>query len=123
MAGWPGSIHDMRVFNDAIRKYDDKFPHPPAGKFYLVDSGYPNRIGYLAPFKGTKYHLAEFRQGPQACGKKEVFNCIHSFLLNIIKRAFGVLRMKWRVLLDLPSYPIEKQSKIIIACMALHNFI
>jgi hypothetical protein len=23
----------------------------------------------------------------------------------------------------LPSYPVEKQSKIIVACMALHNFI
>ncbi|XP_012699052.1 uncharacterized protein LOC105913742 [Setaria italica] len=34
------------------------------GKFYLVDSGYPNRPGYLAPYKGTKYHLPEFRNGP-----------------------------------------------------------
>ena len=32
VAGWPGSVHDMRVFNDAIRKYGDKFPHPPPGK-------------------------------------------------------------------------------------------
>lgn len=31
--------------------------------------------------------------------------------------------MKWRILLQLPSYPIEKQSMIIVACMALHNFI
>jgi hypothetical protein len=33
VAGWPGSVHDMRVFNDAIQKYGDKFPHPPQGKF------------------------------------------------------------------------------------------
>jgi hypothetical protein len=31
--------------------------------------------------------------------------------------------MKWRILLDLASFPEEKQSKIIMACMALHNFI
>uniref|UniRef100_A0A0A8ZBM7 DDE Tnp4 domain-containing protein n=1 Tax=Arundo donax TaxID=35708 RepID=A0A0A8ZBM7_ARUDO len=31
--------------------------------------------------------------------------------------------MKWRILLNLPSYPIAKQSKIITAMMALHNFI
>jgi len=31
--------------------------------------------------------------------------------------------MKWRVLLHMPSFPVEKQKKIIIACMALHNFI
>jgi hypothetical protein len=33
VAGWPGSVHDMRVFNDALRKYGDKFPHPPPGKY------------------------------------------------------------------------------------------
>lgn len=32
VAGWPGSVHDMRVFNDAITKYGDKFPHPPQGR-------------------------------------------------------------------------------------------
>ena len=31
--------------------------------------------------------------------------------------------MKWRILLDLPSFSMSKQSKIIMACMALHNFI
>jgi hypothetical protein len=31
--------------------------------------------------------------------------------------------MKWRILLDLASFPMVKQSKIIMACMALHNFI
>jgi hypothetical protein len=31
VAGWPSSVHDMGVFNDAISKYGDKFPHPPPG--------------------------------------------------------------------------------------------
>jgi hypothetical protein len=32
--------------------------------------------------------------------------------------------MKWHILLDVSSYPIEKQTKkIIISCMALYNFI
>jgi hypothetical protein len=32
LAGWPGSVHDMRVFNDATTTYNHVFPHPPAGK-------------------------------------------------------------------------------------------
>lgn len=32
LAGWPGSVHDMRVFNDATNKYKERFPHPPPGK-------------------------------------------------------------------------------------------
>ena len=31
--------------------------------------------------------------------------------------------MKWHILLKLPKYSVNKQSKIIVACMALHNFI
>ncbi|XP_025801789.1 uncharacterized protein LOC112881342 [Panicum hallii] len=31
------------------------------GKFYLVDSGYPNRPGYQAPYKGTMYHIQDFQ--------------------------------------------------------------
>jgi hypothetical protein len=38
-AGWPGSVHDMRVFKDAIDKYGGRFPHSPEGidlSYYLL---------------------------------------------------------------------------------------
>ena len=56
-------------------------------------------------------------------GEKEIFNYAHSSLRNVIERSFGVLKMKWRMLLQMPSYPPHKQSQIIVACMALQNFI
>jgi hypothetical protein len=94
-----------------------------ARKYYLVDSGYPNRKGYLAPYKGQKYHISEWQNARQPIRSKEVFNYAHSSLCNVIERSFGVLKMKWRILLSLPSFSLKKQSKIIIACMTLHNFI
>jgi hypothetical protein len=30
------------------------------GNYYLVDSGYHNKKGFLSPYKGEKYHLPEF---------------------------------------------------------------
>jgi hypothetical protein len=54
---------------------------------------------------------------------KETFNHAHSSLRNVIERAFGVLKMKWRILLGIPSYAPKTQTQIICACMALHNFI
>uniref|UniRef100_A0A8I6XP25 DDE Tnp4 domain-containing protein n=1 Tax=Hordeum vulgare subsp. vulgare TaxID=112509 RepID=A0A8I6XP25_HORVV len=59
VAGWPGCAHDSRVLNHALAHFS--FHEPPKGKYYHVDSEYANRIGYLAPFKGSTYHLPEFR--------------------------------------------------------------
>jgi hypothetical protein len=72
---------------------------------------------------GTKYHLQEYREGPMPRGKMELFNFAPSSLRNVIEPSFGILKMKWRILLNLPSYPMAKQSQIIITCMAIHNFI
>jgi hypothetical protein len=37
VAGWPGLVHDMRVFKDALDKYGDKYPHPPQGIGFLYE--------------------------------------------------------------------------------------
>jgi hypothetical protein len=95
VAECPGSVHDMRVFNNVLEKYMGKFPFPPKGmqlplslsfvvldklcmklihkysclgKYDHVDSRYPNKPGYLAPYKSTKYHVPEWREGPGPVG-------------------------------------------------------
>jgi len=88
-----------------------------------MDSGYPNRPGYLVPYKGTKYHLLEFQNAKEPQGKKEVFNYAIFSLRNVIERAFGVLNTKWWMLENIPCYPPTTQSHIIVACFALYNFI
>jgi hypothetical protein len=37
-----------------------------AGKYYVVDAGYPNRPGYLSPYKGKRYHLPEWHRGTES---------------------------------------------------------
>jgi hypothetical protein len=37
--------------------------------------------------------------------------------------SFGVLKMKWQMLKEVPSYAPHIQSQIIVACCAQHNFI
>jgi len=44
----------------------------------------------LGPYKGERYHFQEFRRRGQPSGRKEVFNCAHSLLHNVIERSFGV---------------------------------
>ena len=51
-----------------------------ADKYYLVDVGYPNLKGYLAPYKSERYHLPIFRTSGQPTGSRETFNYMHSSL-------------------------------------------
>jgi hypothetical protein len=34
----------------------------------MVDAGYPNRLGYLAPYKGQMYHVPDWRRGATPSG-------------------------------------------------------
>jgi hypothetical protein len=42
--------------------------------------------------------------------------------MDLFLTSFGVSKMKWRMLQKIPPYAPHKQSKIIVVCMALHNF-
>ncbi|XP_071700423.1 uncharacterized protein [Rutidosis leptorrhynchoides] len=100
-------------------------------KYYVVDAGYPNTRGYLAPYKGNdiRYHIPDFRRGKTAAqrapkGLKETFNYHHSSLRNVIERTFGVWKARWAILKDMHvNYSYETQVNIVIASMAIHNYI
>ncbi|XP_015688267.2 protein ALP1-like isoform X3 [Oryza brachyantha] len=121
--GQPGSMHDTSVLYHALEVDKDIFPHPPQGKYYLVDAGYPNRPGYMSPYKGQRYHVPEWRNEPPPSREQEYFNQCHSSARNVVERTFGVWKMKWRILLKMPTYPMDKQEMIIASTMCLHNFI
>ncbi|KAK3198504.1 hypothetical protein Dsin_021919 [Dipteronia sinensis] len=120
---WEGTAHDTRIFLEAIRNTELKFPKPLDDKYYLVDSGYPNMKGYLAPYKGERYHLQEFRSSGQPKSSRETFNYVHSSLRSVIERCFGVWKARWRILQHMSNYKFDKQVVIVTASLALHNFI
>ncbi|PPD70662.1 hypothetical protein GOBAR_DD32456 [Gossypium barbadense] len=101
LPGWEGSVADGRVLRDAIsRRHGLKVPH---GCYYLVDAGYTNCEGFLAPFRGQRYHLNEWRQGYQPSSPQEFFNMKHASARNVIERCFGLLKLRWGILRS-PSF-------------------
>ena len=54
--GWEGSATDARVYEEA-RQNDLIIPE---GYFYLADAGYPGCAQLLIPYRGVRYHLAEW---------------------------------------------------------------
>ena len=90
--GWEGSASDAGVLRSAISKGF----HVPEGKFYLVDGGYANTPSFLAPYRGVRYHLSEFRRRRSSntgyADHRELFNHTHAILRNHIERSIGVLK-------------------------------
>ncbi|XP_025636198.1 uncharacterized protein [Arachis hypogaea] len=80
LVGWEGTAYDRRVFLYAIGTSELNFQKPPPGKYYLVDAGYPEKIGYLGPYKGATYHLPEFRRVNGPSRYYEIYNYAHSSL-------------------------------------------
>ncbi|KAK3038744.1 hypothetical protein RJ639_028351 [Escallonia herrerae] len=94
-AGWEETSHDTRIFGEALRRLELKFPHPRGGK--------------------------QAARIPK--GRQEKFNYLHSSLRNIVKRTFGVCKARWAILHDMPYYDFYDQVKIVLASMAVHNYI
>jgi hypothetical protein len=61
-----------------------------AGKYYLVNTKYFNKFGYLDPYKIDRNYLQEFRRRRQPSDREEVFNHAHSSLRNIMECFFGI---------------------------------
>ena len=88
-----------------------------------MDAGYTNVEGFLAQYRGTRYHLSKWRYGCAPRNKEEFFNMKHSSARNVIERCFGLLTMRWAILRSPLFYPIKTQCRIITACCLLHNLI
>ena len=59
--GWEGSAMDSQVWEAAL---DCGF-NIPNGYYYLADAGYPGDPRVMLPYRGIRYHLAEWSRASQ----------------------------------------------------------
>ena len=113
-AGWPGSVHDARVFRQC-----DLYTHLDAGNLpedqhLLGDSAYGLTMYMITPYRNNG-HLTEVQKA---------FNRRHSSTRSAIERAFGLLKCKFRRLNDkLDMTCLEMIPTVILSATILHNFI
>ncbi|XP_042058247.1 uncharacterized protein LOC121802633 [Salvia splendens] len=80
---WEGSATDSRVLRDALTRNDPFIV--PKDKYFLVDAGYTNGPGFLAPYRGIQYHLNEWStRGNNPQNPKELYNPRHATARNVI---------------------------------------
>ncbi|XP_068666360.1 uncharacterized protein [Aristolochia californica] len=120
LVGWEGSAADSCVLKSALTRRDKLYV--PKGKYYLVDAGHANPLGFLAPYRGTRYHLQEFGNNTPM-DERELFNRRYSSLRSTIERTFGALKARFNILKDAPPFDFDVQVNIVIACCVLHNYI
>lgn len=49
-SGWEGTANDSRVSFDTIARPDVNFLTTADGYYHVVESGYTNMLGFLAPY-------------------------------------------------------------------------
>ncbi|CAN1176998.1 hypothetical protein LINPERPRIM_LOCUS3748, partial [Linum perenne] len=82
-----------------------------------------NARGFLAPFRGQRYHLQEWGGSNRPRTAEEFFNMKHSKARNVIECVFGILKIRWALLRDTPWYSPEMVGLFFTACCILHNYI
>ncbi|KAJ8915416.1 hypothetical protein NQ315_008306, partial [Exocentrus adspersus] len=112
-ARFPGSIHDSHIWSNSNIEpiLRNIYRRGNAGYYLLGDSGYPLRAWLLTP-------LAQ----PQT-EEELAYNDTHRRARSTIERCNGLLKMRFRCLLKHRTlhYSPSKASKIINACIVLHN--
>ncbi|XP_070036355.1 uncharacterized protein [Nicotiana tomentosiformis] len=96
-AGWEGVAHDNRIFGEALRRPELNFSHPSGDKYYLVDVGYSHIKRYMAPYKGDNKYCRANIWGIES---KVVYFARYAFF-----------------------YHYDTQRDIVLATMAIHNYI
>ncbi|XP_066600749.1 putative nuclease HARBI1 [Prorops nasuta] len=111
-AGQVGSVHDMRVFK--LSNFSN----------LLNEENFPNNSHLLgdAAYTINKYILTPFKDYGNLNGSEVAYNNRHSSARMMIERAIGLLKIRFRSILDkLRMTRTKLISKYIIACCIMHN--
>ena len=109
--GWPGRVHDAKVLRNSSL-WDEGFHKCDYGNFHLLgDGAYPLKEWLLTPYRDNG-HLSQ---------KQTQFNIALSSKRQVIERAFGLLKGRFRRLKFINMKSIREICQTIVAACILHN--
>ena len=122
--GYPGSVHDARVFSNSplfrVSEHAGIFPEEGSKNISGVDvnvviigdSAYPLLPWLLKPFP----------ESPTMPDERRNFNYKHSSTRMVVERSFGMLKGRWRCLSKCLDDNVQNANATIISCCTLHNY-
>ena len=109
--GWPGSMHDARIFR--LSALGKRLSAQGIDPYHLLgDSAYPLLPYMIVPFQDNGHLTAD----------EKTFNVLHSSSRTVIERAFARLKGKFRRLKYLDMNDMALVTLVITAACVLHNF-
>ncbi|GAQ93411.1 hypothetical protein KFL_015080010 [Klebsormidium nitens] len=109
--GWAGSLHDYNLFKRS--KAFDRCEDGSLQGFSLVgDAAYQPRTYMLTPFLGCKEGLSR---------ERAFWNFIQSSTRMPVECAFGILKLRWSILLKRLDVDTAFAPNLIACCLVLHN--
>ena len=124
VVGWPGSVHDARVFSNSgiYRKLENFTLFPDSPKIIngtsipimlLGDPAYPLMDNLMKPYSDNgRLSPEEFE-----------FNRRLSSCRVSVEHAFGRLKSRWRILSKTMDIYLENIPNVVMACCILHNIV
>ena len=113
--GWPGSVHDARVFSNCDlleRIIADPFKMFPNGAFLVGDAAYKLETFMMTPYRDTGFLTR----------KQKRYNYIQSSTRIVVERTFGIMKSRFKRLKFIDTRDMKHLSGYLIAVCALHNF-
>lgn len=137
LVGWPGSVHDGRVWRNSTLKQNlatflsnipsvpvaaqhannDQMHYEHVSPFILADSAYPSTKHIVPTFRTTE------------CNRDQTVKKLNKKLSSIrycIEQAFGICKGRFRLLqrpLECSKDDVTRATKLITVIFTLHNFI
>lgn len=110
--GWPGSTHDARVLrNSSLFNNATAGQYFDVNKYIIADSAYPLNAWLITPFKDNgRLNINQRR-----------FNRVLSSARQVVERAIGHLKQRFRRLQEITVHDLEEIIKTIVSGCILHN--
>ncbi|XP_071948714.1 uncharacterized protein [Antedon mediterranea] len=108
--GWPGKVHDSRVFrNSPLFEIGPQLCN--GNRHILGDSAYPNLVWCLVPFRDDGHLTPAQRR----------YNKTHASIRSVVERAFGLLKGRFVRLRYIDQRHIRTIVTTILSACVLHN--
>jgi hypothetical protein len=109
--GWAGSLHDYNLFKRS-KAFDNCERGSLQGFTIVGDAAYQPRTYMLTPLLGCKEGLSRERY---------FWNFIQSSTRMPVECAFGILKLRWSILLKRLDVDTAFAPNLIACCLVLHN--